>query len=743
MADSNVVPPFHGNVSFNAQHSPMGAFMSFTCGNFNTRGGFGLEIGKPGNQNLYIGIKDGDRYADLPLKVLPFYEGSDAHEAQRYTQSKDATPSKLKPYAAKEIKRHYGWASDQWVTSDFTFTIYSPFRGISDPGEVTFHDDLRPSVIAELVVDNTNGKTPKTAFFAIDFADPGVRILDSGSFGGDPANGQSTFPGFAWKDKFGVAAEREGWQEEGIEDYKREPFVFCRFGLEQGLSDGRRHYLGTTPGIGIEVPPGKKRTLRLMLGGYIGGVATTRLEGRYFYTRGFRSLEHVLLDTRADFDNLKSESMWLDLQLLGKGLSPDQQFLVAHSTRSYYGSTQLLEIGGEPFWIVNEGEYCMMNTLDLSVDHVFWELKQNPWVVKNLLDNFVKHYSYVDQIKSVSGEVQEGGVSFCHDMGVHNNFSPKGHSSYELPELDRACFSYMTFEELCNWILIAASYVREADDSAWAKDNRHVLQAVGESLLNRTGDRGIVEFDSTRCGKRGAEITTYDSLDHSLAQTRNNLYMATKGWASLLAMQLLLEAAGCDEADVKEFSLQAYRASETICAQADDEGFIPAVFEEGVSSSRILPAIEPLVYPWFWKSDAIRQHTSLYKVLARHTELLLKDKFQRNFFPDGGLRLSSTSGNSWMSKIAIVQHVVKHILDTVLDHEVVDKLNKADAAHVKWLTTGESSYWACSDQIIDGVAKGSKYYPRIITTTLWMDKRDEIEDESDDETNEPGEETES
>ena len=27
-----------------------------------------------------------------------------------------------------------------------------------------------------------------------------------------------------------------------------------------------------------------------------------------------------------------------------------------------------LDVGGQPYWVVNEGEYCMMNTLDLSVE---------------------------------------------------------------------------------------------------------------------------------------------------------------------------------------------------------------------------------------------------------------------------------------------------------------------------------------------------------------------------------------
>ena len=102
----------------------------------------------------------------------------------------------------------------------------------------------------------------------------------------------------------------------------------------------------------------------------------------------------------------------------------------------------------------------MMNTLDLGVDQVFWELEHNPWVVRNLLDNFVRHYSYHDQVKAASGdELLPGGIWFCHDMGVHNNFSRPGHSSYELPHLT-GCFSYMTQEQLCNWVLLAAATSR-------------------------------------------------------------------------------------------------------------------------------------------------------------------------------------------------------------------------------------------------------------------------------------------
>src|SRR3954464_9907384 len=100
-------------------------------------------------------------------------------------------------------------------------------------------------------------------------------------------------------------------------------------------------------------------------------------------------------------------------------------------------------------------------------------------------------------------------------MGVNNNFSPPGHSSYELPHLT-GCFSYMTAEQLCNWVLIAACYAAKTKDDAWVRQNLHTIDACLTSLINRGGEAGFCQYDSSRCGGEGAEITTYDSLDHSL-----------------------------------------------------------------------------------------------------------------------------------------------------------------------------------------------------------------------------------
>src|SRR5205823_4644736 len=124
---------------------------------------------------------------------------------------------------------------------------------------------------------------------------------------------------------------------------------------------------------------------------YLNSIATTGIEGQYLYTRYYASLEHVLSEALERSPELMRQAAALDAKLASSGLSPAQQFQVAHGTRGYYGSTQMLDVGGEPFWVVNEGEYCMMNTLDLSIDHAFWELQHNPWVVRNLLNNFARH----------------------------------------------------------------------------------------------------------------------------------------------------------------------------------------------------------------------------------------------------------------------------------------------------------------------------------------------------------------
>ena len=731
-------PPFKGNINFNAHHSPIGAYMSFTCGHFEAGGGIGVEIGKPPSQGIYVGVKQGDRRARNPIRCLPFFKDrsvSAAAAAMSFPQEAAPPPTpttSVESYAPSQITRSYGWASDAWQTPDFTFRISTPFGPIPQPdAEIeALRSSLIPGIVATLEVDNRQGAQTKTAVFAIDFIEPGARILQ-----GEASPFAPGTVGFAWKRSMGVLGAIESHQPGDC----TELFALQRWSVAEGLADVNPvHSLGTCAGLSMEVPPGSKQTMVLAIGVYLDGIVTTGLEGRYFYTRLFASLEDVLSSALRRSTEMRAAAAELDAQLLASGLSADQQFLIAHATHSYYGNTQLLDVAGEPFWIVNEGEYCMMNTLDLAVDQTFWELKHNPWVVLNLLTNFVRRYSYHDQVKSRGGELLAGGISFCHDMGINNNFSPQENSSYELPHLN-GCFSYMTQEQLCNWVLMATCYVVKTRDIPWLLANGHLLNACAQSMHARANPRsGVMAHDSARCGD-GQEITTYDSLDESLGQARASTYLATKCWATWVALDLLsrLRSVAGDPSAEPGAGL-ADDLARTLINSAQDQ-IIPAVLEKQNPAfhSRVLPLIESIVYPAYWltelpawpldmagdAADALRAHLHgrFIDALRQHTVALLTDSQRRNLFPDGGMKLSSTSNNSWMSKIALVQHVAKEVLQLDdLDPAISAIMRSADAAHVRWQTDG-SGFWACSDQFIKGQAKGSRYYPRIITTALWLE----------------------
>jgi hypothetical protein len=299
----------------------------------------------------------------------------------------------------------------------------------------------------------------------------------------------------------------------------------------------------------------------------------------------------------------------------------------------------------------------------------------------------------------------------------------------------------MTQEQLCNWVLTAACYVTSTGDTAWLVENAHVLAACAESMRARANARtGVMAFDSSRCAD-GQEITTYDSLDESLGQARANTYLAVKCWATWLALDMLarLYSAASVDAVIEIGESLADAVADYLLTRAHPDGTLPAVLEKDSPGyrSRILPVIESLIYPSFWLkclsdrggSEPIQEmlrgalQGPFVDLLRRHTLRLLTDPERRNLFPDGGIKLSSTASNSWMSKIALVQFVAREVLQLHADDaRIADLFRAADAAHVRWQTADGSAFWACSDQFVNGVAKGSRYYPRVITAALWLDE---------------------
>ncbi|GAB2723461.1 glycoside hydrolase family 52 protein [Paenibacillus thermoaerophilus] len=701
------------NLFFNAHHSPIGAFASFTLGFPGASGGLDLELGRPPRQNVYIGVESEERPGHY--RTLPFHESASEDESRRYDiENPDPDPNKpriLFPFAPEEVRRDFRLSSDTWTAGDLTFAIYSQVVPVPDPSApATSAEELKlaivPAVLAELTVDNRRGKRPRRAFFGYQGTDPYslMRRLDD------------TAPGLR-----GIAQGRLTAIATDDPDVRSAQHFSIENILTAELEENWTFGLGPVGALVMDVPPGEKRSYRFAVCFHRGGTVTAGMDASYYYTRFFRRIEEVAAFAVSRYDELLGRSLESNRMIDESGLSEDRRFMMVHAIRSYYGSTQLLEADGEPVWVVNEGEYRMMNTFDLTVDQLFYEMRMNPWTVRCELEWFAKRYSYEDRVR-FPGDSEEhpGGISFTHDMGVANTWSRPGYSAYELYGLD-GCFSHMTHEQLVNWVLCAAVYAEQSGDREWLEARLPLLERCLESMMNRDHPdpaqrNGVMGLDSTRT-MGGAEITTYDSLDVSLGQARNNIYLAGKCWAAYVAMERIFAESGREEA-ARQAGRQAEACARTIASHLRPDGFIPAVIGEG-NESRIIPAIEGLVFPYFTGNREALDRDGRFGEYIRALDTHLRTVLVPGvcLFPDGGWKISSTSNNSWLSKIYLCQFIAERILGLPPGEAGA----AADAAHVRWLTHERLSIWSWSDQIISGEITGSKYYPRGVTSILWLE----------------------
>lgn len=689
---------------FNAHHSPLGAFASFTLGYKGASGGLGLELAGPANQNVYIGIQSGKQF-----RLLPFYGDSD-NERERFDASgAESNGRETRPvvsFADSELSRDFKVATDTWVAGDLTFTIYSPVFPAPEPQtapSAQCRHALIPAVFVEMTLDNSGHQTERKAVFGYQGNDPcsSMRRVDDTSGGKLTGIGQGRHSAICTTDDEVVS---------GLA-FSIDELLFPK--RESHLSFG----LGTVGALIMKAAAGEKRTWRFSVCFYRGGIVTTGLDAKYLYTRYFDSIEDVALYGCSHFDDYREAASKADDEFSGTALSSHRSFMLSHAVRSYYGSTQLLAVDGQPVWVVNEGEYRMMNTFDLLVDHLFFELKMNPWTVRNALDLFVKRYSYYDKVTYPGDEREyEGGLSFTHDMGVANTFSRKGYSVYELAGLD-GCFSYMTHEQLVNWILCGALYALETGDKTWVEDRKDVFIDCFTSMLNRDHHDpamrdGIMDLDSSRT-EGGAEITTYDNVDTALGQARRNTYLAVKSWAAYLHLKKIFDT--YELADLSESAQsQADRCAASILSHQKADGTIPALLEKD-NGSVILSIVEGLIFAYKLDSglcDETGTYGAFVNALREHCKAVLSDK--TCLFDDGGWRLSSTSDNSWLSKIYLSQYIAEKILGIEPD-------TRADHAHVNWLVDPDNSCFAWSDQMNKGKVCGSRYYTRGVTAVLWLE----------------------
>lgn len=680
---------------FYSQHGIWGAYSSLVIGRAGR--GAGVVIGdvKPPETGLFAGYRIGS----AEPRLLPFATGrsfglgaASYHDDVTSARTNDSV-KRASCFRPDEIERSLSFSGEEWRAGLMTMRVVSFFGEVPDPRTVTrasARSAYRPSILIRLGFDNRAGSGTMTGLFGMQ----GLSRPLSDASGG-------ALLGMAADNSFGFAM-RPGEDIEEVMDWSVADAAF------NGNRPLRR--LASEGGLRFTIAQGHRAEYVIALGVFRDGIVTAGRRAHAYYTCLFRDLEDVLENALDEAVESLFRAERLDDMLDVPSLSEDRRFLLAQAAHSYLANTELLlSESGEPLFLVNEGEYQMMNTLDLTIDQAFWEARFSPWTLRNELESFAEYSAYEDSY----------GLAFTHDQGVNDCFAPPGHSVYEMPGLTD-CFSFMSYEETLNWAISACLYANLANDWDWALGRRKLLSSALQSLRARDGNGdGVMDRDSDRC-EGGAEVTTYDSLDISLGQARNNLYLAVKAWSAFVCLEALFRR--IDERESQESraaaEAAAAAAATVVSNMLEPEGFIPAVFESD-NRSRIIPAIEGLAYPGFCGApEAIRPdgpYGGLLRALARHLDTILVPGTCLDA-TSGGWKLSSTSRNTWLSKIFLNQYVAEKVLG------LRDGRIERDAVHARWLRTGSADF-AATDQVdsTNGKDLGSRLYPRLVTAILWLE----------------------
>lgn len=675
---------------FTLAHAPFGGDGCFSIGK--NGGGVKIASSRLAADSIYIGYKQKDT-----LRLLPFYDDSN-NIVNSFTSDYGVGNIVKQDFIEDEIVRNVTPCEDCIKAGKAEIKIITPFFKCPNLDNINT-DDLKklvaPVVLIEIIFDNRQGCEEITGLFALSNIQGREKTTE--------VNGFYTFNG-----GYGVCSSAESTSD----------FDICSF----VTSKAKDFILAPISGFKVSVPSGEISSIKVVIGFYKSGTVTSgNFAYPYFYTSVFKDINEVLAYGMNNFDALKKIAANTDDYFKKLSGCSDDLTLFSHAVKGYFASTALFGSREKYLYVVNEGSFRMLNTLDLFIDHIFFESDFYPFVVNNQLKTYYEHYSYTDVIKE--GNYSANGISFCHDIGCFNVFTPSGTSSYEI-EGTSGCYSYMTAEQLYNFVIACAINLKNGYDMHFSQDEIFKLY---NSIIMRDGlteqtRLGVMNINSSKCGD-GGEITTYDSIDHSLGVGRGNLYLNMKRLNALKCIQLLngnnTEFIAAAE---KEFLLVLKNIEDSF-DYAQNKFF--ANKQLNVETA-ILPVIEPLIY---FKKLNIKVPQSLIALCTKHLKTVLQPG--NCLFSDGGFKLSATSINSWQSKaficIVIAESIFKEFYNTQTitsesEFDYIKILQKAKRAHLNWWENGCADNCAI-DQVFDGrtVEKGF-YYPRGISSFLFFTK---------------------
>ena len=149
-------------------------------------------------------------------------------------------------------------------------------------------------------------------------------------------------------------------------------------------------------------------------------------------------------------------------------------------------------------------------------------------------------------------------------------------------------------------------------------------------------------------------------------------------------------------------------------------GCIPAVFD-GKNQSRIIPAVEALAYAaQMGFSEAVSPsgpYGEFIRILRKHLESVLVPGVCLDI-NSGAWKLSSTSMNTWQSKVYLSQYVAESVFGMKSDSRVNGPVDKVHATFQLFSPITAVACWSDQLNSDNGSAIGSLHYPRGATSVL-------------------------
>ena len=338
--------------------------------------------------------------------------------------------------------------------------------------------------------------------------------------------------------------------------------------------------------------------------------------------------------------------------------------MLCHAIRSYYGSTQLLEYEGEAG--LGRQRRRISHDEHLRFDGGSSVLGTAPESLgcQKPADWFVDRYSYEDKVRFPGDKTDIPAVSRSPTIWAHELWSRPGYSSYEKAGLN-GCFSYMTHEQLVNWLCCATVYVEHTGDQEWLEaalaDLRSVFRKSAEPRPSRS--RKAARPDATRflALRGGAEITpTIVSMFRWARRATTFIWRAKSGPVTWRSKNCSAQRGDADKAESRTSTRTHDANLARSCGRRWNHSGGSRRRQRFEDCSRHRRSDLPVFTGCRRRLESDGEFGRLMAALKRHLHAVLRPVCACSRM--ARWKLSSTSDNSWLSKIYLCQFVARDIL---------------------------------------------------------------------------------